>query len=177
MVSSADRRRRHIAFVASVVLAVLLGAIATSYALRVRRPALVFVVVSGSRGVGFERNCRGQDKFLRSAPVFIVSEAEVGVVLDELSEWYWLREILGEKEPPGSLSDYVAQLVGVEQDGRRMVYLSFFPESDMRFVGDEGTNLDPKSEIVSACDGGPRFWRVLFNTQRGEFLEPSFNGP
>jgi len=66
--------------------------------------------------------------------------------------------------------DFDRQYVGIEADGRRLIYINAFHLAD-------GSTLDPAREAVGACDGGRHFWGALYDPERGSFSEFHFNGP
>lgn len=62
------------------------------------------------------------------------------------------------------------QYVGIVRDGRRFIYGNFFPRRD-----DLGT-LEWRSQAVQVCDGGPVYFGVEYDVERGVFTQLDFNG-
>lgn len=65
--------------------------------------------------------------------------------------------------------DFDRQYVGVELDGRQLIYLNAFRLPDH-------SEIDPAREAIRACDGGRQFWGVLFDPASNQFSELQFNG-
>lgn len=65
-----------------------------------------------------------------------------------------------------SLSGYGRQYAGAVYGGRSVYYIFFFP-----LAGDG----DVGSEPVRVCDGGPRYWAILFDAASMAFSEPVFS--
>lgn len=66
--------------------------------------------------------------------------------------------------------DFDRQYVGIEADGRKLIYINAFHLPD-------GSSMDPGREAIRACDGGRQFWGALYDPQSGIFSEVQFNGP
>jgi hypothetical protein len=69
---------------------------------------------------------------------------------------------------PGA-ADFDRQYVGVELDGRQLIYLNAFRLPDQ-------SDMDPAREAIRACDGGRQFWGALFDPASNQFSEVEFNG-
>lgn len=68
-----------------------------------------------------------------------------------------------------NVTDFDRQYVGIEVEGRKLIYLNAF------HLPDHG-DMDPAREAIRVCDGGNQFWGALFDPTSGEFSELQFNG-
>lgn len=68
-----------------------------------------------------------------------------------------------------NVTDFDRQYVGIEVEGRKLIYLNAF------HLPDHG-DMDPAREAIRVCDGGNQFWGALFDPTSGEFSELAFNG-
>ncbi len=78
-----------------------------------------------------------------------------------------LGELEGQVRSP---QDFNRQYVGIETDGRELIYINAFSLPD-------GSDINPAREAIRVCDGGAMFWGALFDPQTGVFSELQFNGP
>jgi hypothetical protein len=65
--------------------------------------------------------------------------------------------------------DFNRQYVGIEMDGRRLIYVNAFTLPDH-------TEIDPSREAIRVCDGGAGFWGAVFDPESGVFSDVQFNG-
>ncbi len=65
--------------------------------------------------------------------------------------------------------DFDRQYVGIESQGRKLIYINAFQLPD-------DTDIDPGKTAVKACDGGAGFWGALYDPQTGEFSDVRLNG-
>jgi len=72
--------------------------------------------------------------------------------------------------PLPSARDFDRQYVGIEAEGRELIYVNAFRLPD-------GIETDPAREAIRVCDGGAMFWGAVFDPQAGTFSELQFNGP
>jgi hypothetical protein len=72
-------------------------------------------------------------------------------------------------ERPPPLDGYVRQYAGVVSDGRAYIYASFLP-------GDVWRHADWRSNVVTYCGGGARYWGVAFDVESRTFRDLAFNG-
>ena len=66
--------------------------------------------------------------------------------------------------------DFDRQYVGIESNGRRLIYVNAFHLAD-------ASAANPAREAIRTCDGGHQFWGAVFDPQAGTFSELEFNGP
>jgi hypothetical protein len=64
-----------------------------------------------------------------------------------------------------NLKKYSFQYAGLIIDKKKYIYLNAFPETE--FV----------TTPVIVCDGGVRYWGILFNINDLNFSQLAFNGP
>jgi hypothetical protein len=64
---------------------------------------------------------------------------------------------------------YHRQYIGFTKNGARYIYGNFYPW--MEKIADS-----EKTQPVVICDGGPVFWGVVYDLDRGEFTQIAFNG-
>ena len=64
----------------------------------------------------------------------------------------------GTRKPPDG--EYAGTYVGILTHGKRLIYANFSPRSGPDMV----------------CDGGPRFWGIVFDPLSNEFSDLEFNG-
>ena len=62
------------------------------------------------------------------------------------------------------------QYVGIESDGRRLIYINGFRLPDH-------SDLNPGKTAVRVCDGGTDFWGAVYDPQSGEFSHIQTNAP
>lgn len=67
-------------------------------------------------------------------------------------------------------ADFDRQYVGIEMDGRQLIYLNAFHLPD-------DADIDPARDAIRVCDGGAQFWGAVFDPASGRFLDVQFNGP
>lgn len=67
------------------------------------------------------------------------------------------------------VADFNRQYVGIELEGRKVIYLNAFKLPDH-------SNVDPSREAIRVCDGGSMFWGAVFDPATGQFSEVAFNG-
>ena len=67
-------------------------------------------------------------------------------------------------------ADFDRQYVGIEMDGRQLIYLNAFHLPD-------DADIDPARDAIRGCDGGAQFWGALFDPASGSFSDVQFNGP
>ncbi len=67
-------------------------------------------------------------------------------------------------------ADFDRQYVGIEMDGRQLIYLNAFHLPD-------DADIDPARDAIRVCDGGAQFWGALFDPGSGRFSDVQFNGP
>jgi len=67
-------------------------------------------------------------------------------------------------------ADFDRQYVGIEMDGRQLIYLNAFHLPD-------DADIDPARDAIRVCDGGAQFWGALFDPASGSFSHVQFNGP
>jgi hypothetical protein len=107
--------------------------------------------------------------------------------------------VIRDERAPKSIDDYYRQYLGVVIGGERPIYVNLFPreliESHIRLgkqlLADERLPLrfrdslrahpsafedDWRTTFVTVCDGGERFWSVLFDPRTLRFFSPQFNG-
>jgi hypothetical protein len=107
--------------------------------------------------------------------------------------------VIRDVRAPKSLDDYYRQYLGVVIGGERIIYVNLFPrwliESRIRFgkqlLADErlpqrfrdSLRAHPselanewRTTFVEVCDGGDRFWSILFDPRMLRFFSPRFNG-
>lgn len=70
---------------------------------------------------------------------------------------------------PG-VTDFDRQYVGIEMEGRKVIYLNAFRLPDH-------SETDPSREAIRVCDGGRMFWGAVFDPATNQFSEVEFNGP
>jgi hypothetical protein len=68
-----------------------------------------------------------------------------------------------------NVTDFDRQYVGIEVEGRRLIYLNAFRLPDH-------SEMNPAREAIRVCDGGSMFWGAVFDPASGEFSELAFNG-
>lgn len=69
-------------------------------------------------------------------------------------------------ERPG---DFDRQYVGIEVQGRRLIYINAFNLPD-------DSELDPARTAIQVCDGGAQFWGAVFDPESGQFSGIQHNG-
>lgn len=67
------------------------------------------------------------------------------------------------------VTDFNRQYVGIELEGRKVIYLNAFRLPDH-------SNVDPSREAIRVCDGGSTFWGAVFDPATAQFSELQFNG-
>lgn len=67
-------------------------------------------------------------------------------------------------------ADFDRQYVGIEMDGRQLIYLNAFHLPD-------DADIDPARDAIRVCDGGAQFWGAVFDPASGSFSDVQFNGP
>lgn len=67
------------------------------------------------------------------------------------------------------VTDFNRQYVGIELEGRKVIYLNAFKLPDH-------SDVDPSREAIRVCDGGRMFWGAVFDPATGQFSELQFNG-
>jgi len=67
-------------------------------------------------------------------------------------------------------ADFDRQYVGIEMDGRQLIYLNAFHLPD-------DADIDPARDAIRVCDGGAQFWGAVFDPASGRFSDVQFNGP
>ncbi len=67
-------------------------------------------------------------------------------------------------------ADFDRQYVGIEMDGRQLIYLNAFHLRD-------DADIDPARDAIRVCDGGAQFWGAVFDPASGRFSDVQFNGP
>lgn len=67
-----------------------------------------------------------------------------------------------------SINDYYRQYVGIEVEGRRLVYINAF---DVRFNATPSRQWHP--EVM--CDGGDAYWGALYDPGTRAFSDLAFN--
>lgn len=67
-------------------------------------------------------------------------------------------------------ADFDRQYVGIEMDGRHLIYLNAFHLPD-------DADIDPARDAIRVCDGGAQFWGAVFDPGSGRFSDVQFNGP
>ena len=77
-----------------------------------------------------------------------------------------LQQLTGQVDAP---QDFDRQYVGIEADGRELIYVNAFRLPD-------GSGINPAREAMRACDGGAMFWGALFDPKLGTFSEFHANG-
>lgn len=73
------------------------------------------------------------------------------------------------KDQVSAPADFDRQYVGIEIDGRQLIYINAFRLPD-------GSQINPAREAIRACDGGSMFWGALFDPTTGTFSEFHANG-
>jgi hypothetical protein len=101
------------------------------------------------------------------AAFWVPSAQDVERLEARLSSALASRAAEGSVVPPGG--HYNRQYIGVVRNGVRLVYANVYD-------ADAATTADQNEHGVVVCDGGPRFWGVVFNPTTGEFSDFSFNG-
>jgi hypothetical protein len=82
-----------------------------------------------------------------------------------------LEARLDQLQPPiNNPGDYDRQYVGIEANGKRLIYINAF-----RLPSD--SNLDPARTAIRVCDGGAGFWGAVYDPQVGKFSDVEVNGP
>lgn len=69
-----------------------------------------------------------------------------------------------------SPQDSDRQYVGIEADGRELIYVNAFTLAD-------GSDIDPAREAIRVCDGGATFWGAVFDPRSATFSELQVDGP
>jgi hypothetical protein len=72
------------------------------------------------------------------------------------------------------LSNYHRQYVGFTKDGERYIYGNFYPSSLSHSSRDERDNEAIYPQII--CDGGSRFWGIVYSPSLRSFTHLAFNG-
>ncbi|MHC9013699.1 hypothetical protein [Stenotrophomonas bentonitica] len=67
-------------------------------------------------------------------------------------------------------ANFDRQYVGIEMDGRQLIYLNAFHLPD-------DADIDPARDAIRVCDGGAQFWGAVFDPASGSFSDVQFNGP
>ncbi|KAF1016159.1 MAG: hypothetical protein GAK31_01644 [Stenotrophomonas maltophilia] len=65
--------------------------------------------------------------------------------------------------------DFDRQYVGIEANGRQLIYINAFHLPD-------ASTINPAREAIDVCDGGRQFWGALYDPQDGRFSDVQFNG-
>ena len=69
------------------------------------------------------------------------------------------------------LDQYHRQYIGFTKSGKRFIYGNFYrAPSAISSTYDEGT------QPVIVCDGGPRFWGIVYSAEARSFMDLAFNG-
>jgi hypothetical protein len=132
---------------------------------------------------------------IEGAEGVILPVAIAGQILDQCSrttlgkcEGYWLPTLKDIEPIEKNLSAYVKahpdkgypnqwkqldkfrrQYAGLIRNGKKTIYVNLFPKRD-----------DPKlywrKGVAGACDGGPSYFGVEFDTEAGEFIHIAYNG-
>lgn len=67
------------------------------------------------------------------------------------------------------LHDFYMQYVGLVVDGKKVIYINAFKD-------ESSSQSNWKTIPTIVCDGGEAFWGILFDVQKGEFFDLTFNG-
>ncbi|HEY0335041.1 MAG TPA: hypothetical protein VGC74_15260 [Stenotrophomonas sp.] len=78
-----------------------------------------------------------------------------------------LAQLQSQVANPG---DFDRQYVGIEANGRRLIYINAFHLPN-------DSEMDPARTAIRVCDGGAQFWGALYDPELGTFSDVSFNGP
>lgn len=73
-----------------------------------------------------------------------------------------------------SLQKFGFQYAGVVMNRRKYIYINAFSLSSLDYY--KSKNIDLTKQPVIPCDGGSRFWGVLFDVETQQFSYLSFNG-
>jgi hypothetical protein len=130
--------------------------------------ASIAVPVASSSGIRFARESRrilapGHGEFLlsqcsRNTPHGVTSYwLPTSVDIDTLEQRLLLYLSKSENPPDG---EYAGTYVGILTNGKKLIYANFSPRSGPDMV----------------CDGGPRFWGVVFDPLTNKFSDLEFNG-
>jgi len=65
--------------------------------------------------------------------------------------------------------DFDRQYVGIESQGRRLIYINAFRLPDH-------ADIDPANIAVRVCDGGASFWGALYDPQTDRFSDIQVDG-
>jgi hypothetical protein len=71
-------------------------------------------------------------------------------------------------------NQYYLQFIPFEKGSKRLVYINaYFCHCDNLRHGDEAK---PKEHFVSVFDGGSNYWQIVYDVDKGKFLEIKING-
>lgn len=73
-----------------------------------------------------------------------------------------------------SLQHFGFQYAGIVMNRRKYIYINAFSLSSLDYY--KSKNIDLTKQPVVPCDGGSRFWGVLFDVETQQFSYLSFNG-
>ncbi len=76
------------------------------------------------------------------------------------------------KEP----RSYLRQYVGVEVDGKRLIYVNAFARTFFDDWPSQVPKPDWRKEPIIPCDGGDDYWGVLFDPSTSSFFDLAING-
>jgi hypothetical protein len=130
--------------------------------------ASMAVAVAGSIDIEFARESRrilvpghGEyvlDQCSRNTPKGITSYWQPSSTDIDTLEQKLLFDLSESKKPPNGR--YTGTYLGIHTDGKKLIYANYSPAGGPEMV----------------CDGGPRFWGVVFNPRTSEFSDLEFNG-
>ena len=115
------------------------------------------------------------DQCSRPAPVpegltWQPSRAEVDQLEASLPSYLNAIHAKGQTTPPVP-PQYRGQYVAYTERGQPRIYASFVPADAAAHKGTK------KGTAVLVCDGGSRFWGVVYNPATRSFMDLQFNGP
>jgi len=93
----------------------------------------------------------------------------------EVTEPESLLESFLRTDPTGKsvlpLDQYHRQYIGFMRGGKRFIYGNFYPAPTQIT-----SRYDESTQPVLVCDGGRRFWGIVFSVESKTFVDLAFNG-
>ena len=128
-----------------------------------------YVDVSGAgyQGVIVPAERAGEFGIFNATGYWTPTEADVAAFEAAFPAWIGQQTEWGADEVAGQLPDYIRQYVGFSRGDHALFYVNAFCPVDF---------IDWHSQPVMVDDGGPCFFRVVFDPLDGTFFELMING-
>ncbi len=90
---------------------------------------------------------------------------------DALPEDVWTRSRSEDRPQHKGYDEYVRQVVGYVEHGKKRVYVNGFYRDRIP------KGVDPRVDYLAMCDGGTANWGARWDLESRSFLAGSFSGP